>query len=273
MRVASFDFAESELLAELYAQALESVDVPVVRLGVAGPREVVAPALELDRIDLVPEYLGTAIRYFGASAGSPGVDISSPSVGSLQRLLDPRGLVVLDDARAQDANAIFVRSDFSEVGNIVTISDLADLAGLAGELRFGGPVECPDRPLCLLGLSEVYGLEFADFVPQRSVEITAAALSRDEIDVGLAFTTSPVLDDDSFTILVDDLQLQPPENVVPVIRQDALDRWGSAARVALNDLSAALSTSDLRAMNRSVSDGTSVAEVASAWLAANVDGE
>jgi osmoprotectant transport system substrate-binding protein len=262
VRIASFDFAESELLAELYAQALERVEVPVTRLGVVGPREIVAPSLELDRIDLVPEYLGTALQYF-ATADSQDIDSTTASSVALQQLLAPHGLVVLDAAAAQDANAIFVRSDFAKVGNIVTIGDLS---GRSAELRFGGPVECPDRPLCLIGLSEVYGLEFAEFVPQRSVAITAEALRRDEIDVGLAFTTSPELDDDTFTILDDDMNLQPLENVVPVIRQSALDRWGPAARDALDELSV-LTTTELRAMNRLVSDGSSMSEVVANWLA------
>lgn len=264
VRIASFDFAESELLAELYAQVLDAAGVPVIRLGVVGPREIVAPSLEVDRIDLVPEYLGTATRFFGDTNDSEDVDSTQASTGGLQRLLAPRGLVALDAAAAQNSNAIVVTSEFATEGDIVTISDLA---GRAATLRFGGPVECPDRPLCLLGLVEVYGLEFAEFVPQRSVALTAEALRRDEIDVGLAFTTSPVLDDDSYTVLEDDRRLQPSENVVPVIRRSALDRWGDEVSRALNGLSALLTTRDLRAMNRRVADGGSVAEVASSWRA------
>jgi osmoprotectant transport system substrate-binding protein len=264
VRIASFDFAESGLLAELYAQVLDAAGVPVIRLGVVGPREIVAPSLELDRLDLVPEYLGTAIRFFGDTTDSEGVDSTQASTGALQRLLTPRGLVALDAADAQNSNAIVVTSEFAMEGDMVTISDLARQATT---LRFGGPVECPDRPLCLLGLIEVYGLEFAEFVPQRSVALTAEALRRDEIEVGLAFMTSPVLDDDAFTVLEDDRRLQPSENVIPVIRRSALDRWGAEVGQALDGLSALLTTRDLRAMNRRVADGTGVAEVASSWLA------
>ena len=264
MRVASFDFAESELLAELYAQVLDAAGVPVIRLGVVGPREIVAPSLELDRIDLVPEYLGTAIRFFADTNDSADVDSTQASTGGLQRVLTPRGLVALDAAAAQNSNAIVVTSEFAREGDIVTIGDLASRAPT---LRFGGPVECPDRPLCLLGLVDVYGVEFAEFVPQRSVALTAEALRRDEIDVGLVFTTSPVLDDDTLTVLEDDLRLQPSENVVPVIRRSALDRWGAEVSQALNGLSALLTTRDLRAMNRRVADGAGIAEVVASWRA------
>ncbi len=259
MRIASFDFPESELLAELYAQALEEGGVPVVRLGPVGPREIVAPALELDRVDLVPEYLGTALRFFGASTTPSDSTASEADLGDL---LAGRGLIALDAASAQDANAIITtRGIASELG-LVSISDLS---AHAATLRFGGPVECPDRPLCLQGLRDLYGLQFASFVSQGSLAVTAEALRRDEIDVGLMFTTATELADPELVALLDDLGLQPAENVIPLLSQSALDRWGSPATEALNAVSA-LTTDELREMNRLVGDGAPVAEVVSAWL-------
>jgi osmoprotectant transport system substrate-binding protein len=260
MRVASFDFAESELLAELYAQSLEEADVPVVRLGRVGPREVVAPALELDRIDLVPEYLGSALKFFGASAISSN---STASQAALADLLAPRGLTALEAAVAQNANAIVTTKRLAaDLG----LADISDLSAHAATLRFGGTVECPDRPLCLAGLKDLYGLEFASFVPQSSLAVTAEALRLGEIEVGLMFTTAAELADPQLTLLRDDLGLQPPENVIPLLRQSALDRWGTTATQAINDVAALLTTDDLREMNRLVDDGSQVAEVASSWL-------
>src|SRR5512145_559767 len=73
--VASFSFPESDLLAEIYAQALEGVGVPVRREVDVGPRELVQPALRQGLVDLVPEYLGTAL-----SSVSPDstVDVGDP---------------------------------------------------------------------------------------------------------------------------------------------------------------------------------------------------
>ena len=260
LRVASFDFAESELLAELYAQALESAGLPVVRMGRVGPREVVAPAIELDRVDLVPEYLGTALQFYGATTTDPD---PTTSAAALADRLAPRGLRALEPAAAQDANAVVVTRSFAAEHDLSAISDLVDLAA---DLRFGGPVECPERPLCLVGLRDVYGLEFAAFIPQRSLPVTAEALRLGEIDVGLLFTTSSEADDDTLVLLEDDRRLQPAENVVPVARESALARWGPGVSEALNRISAALGTTDLREMNRAVSDGMAVSDVASAWL-------
>src|SRR5512133_1113598 len=52
LTVTSFDFPESEILAELYAQALRSHGYPVEVVPRLGPREIVEPALEQDRVDL-----------------------------------------------------------------------------------------------------------------------------------------------------------------------------------------------------------------------------
>jgi osmoprotectant transport system substrate-binding protein len=59
--VASFDFTESALLAEVFAQAREGAGVPVRRELRLGPRELVLPALRQGRVDVVPEYLGSAL--------------------------------------------------------------------------------------------------------------------------------------------------------------------------------------------------------------------
>lgn len=254
MRIASFDFVESELLAELYAQVLESGGTPVVRLGPAGPREVVAPALELDRIDLVPEYLGTASGHFGAT---------STDVAGLSEAVAPRGLVVLQPADAEDVNVFVMKTDAAEANGFTRLSDLVDFAPTA---TLGATVECPDRPLCLPGLRDTYGLNWADFQPQRSLLLTADALLSGEIDVGLMFSTSAELNTPRLFVLEDDRGLQPPENVVPIVRADALDRWQLTGSDPLAELSSRLTTGDLRAMNERVGDDEPIESVAHSWL-------
>lgn len=255
LRVAAFDFAESELLAELYAQAIEGRGIPVDRLGAVGPREIVAPALQLGHVDLVVEYVGTAARHHGASGGG---------IADLRDAIAPSGLLALEPSSARDTNVLVVTWRTADAHDLSRVSDLAPLAP---DLRFGGPVECPERPLCLRGLDDVYGIRFGEFVPQLSLQTTAAALERDEIDVGLLFSTSAVLVDGPFVVLEDDRGLQPADDVVPVVRADALERWGPEVRAASDAVSAQLSTGDLRALNRRVEEGDPVPEVAADWLA------
>lgn len=262
IRIASFDFAESILLAEMYALVIESTGTPVVRLGPIGPREIVAPALELGHVDLVPEYLGTALRYAGSLEPNP--DTLTARVELVERL-SPRGLTALDAAAAEDKNVFVVGVEAAERADLRTISDLAPIAS---GLVFGGPPECPDRPLCLAGLEDVYGLRFREFVPQRSLRFTAEALRRGEIDVAVMFSTDSSLASFDLVVLDDDRNLQPAENVLPVVRVDALGRWGPEVAEAANALSAALTTVELRILNVRADQEASVERVAREWLAA-----
>ena len=248
IRVASFDFSESELLAEIYAQALEKADVPVVRLGAVGPREIVIPAMRNAQVDLVPEYLGTALRFVGIDDPPDELTAAADLLGAE---FDEFDLLVLSPSAAVDSNVFVVSTTTSESLGLTALSDLA----VAELPRFGGPAECPDRPFCLKGLEATYGVTFDEFVTQPSLEFTGEALRRDEIDVGLMFSTSPELDADDLVALEDDRNLQPPDNVVPVVRRQPMERWGSELRDALDRVSAALSTGQLRTMNRLVAEG------------------
>ena len=260
LRVASFDFVESEILAEVYAQAAERVGVTIERLGAVGPREVVIPAVRNEHVDLVPEYVGSALRFAGATE-TPGDPREAAS--ALAERADEFGIAVLTPSAAVDQNVVVVSTDTAALLGVTAISDLAG----TGLNRFGGPAECPERPFCLVGLRETYGLTFDEFVAQPSLAFTAEALRRGEIDVGLMFSTSPELEAPDLVVLADDRRLQPPENVVPIVRDEALEFWGADLRGALDDVSAMLTTTDLRRMNGLVADGATVRNVARQWLA------
>jgi osmoprotectant transport system substrate-binding protein len=255
VRIASFDFDESALVAELYAQTLEAAGIPVFRLGVIGPREVIAPALEQGLIDLVPEYLGTAGNHFGSA---------SVGVAPLTAALEPRGLVVLEPAPAQDVNVLVV---LEATASALDLTSTSDLSAAASTMRIGGPVECPARPLCLDGLRTTYGIEFAEFVPERTLAATAEALQREEIDVGVMFSTAPEIGAGPFVVLDDDLGLQPPDNVVPLLRAATIERWGPELAQALDRVSARLTTDELRTMNARVSGGDTIDETVADWIA------
>ena len=72
-------------------------------------------------------------------------------------------------------------------------------------LTLGGPPECPERPFCLLGLKETYGLEFKEFVPlDAGGPLTVQALTGGQIQVGLLFTSDPAIATNGFVLLEDD---------------------------------------------------------------------
>ena len=262
IRIGAFNFTESEVLAELYAQALEAEGLPVARIGPVGSREIVEPALELGLLDVIPEYAGTLLEFVNLGAGEATADTEA-TMARLRARLASRGLVALAPASAQDRNALVIRKDFAAARGVRTISDLVPHAS---SLTFGGPPECPERFFCLLGLREIYGLEFAAFTPFPFGDVIAAGLANNEIQVGLVFSTDPVLTDPSLVVLTDDRGLQPAENVTPVIRQDALERWGSGLAVTLDAVSAALTTVDLVTLNSLAGEpDADIAVIARAW--------
>jgi osmoprotectant transport system substrate-binding protein len=262
--VASFNFPESVILAELYAQALEEVGVSVARQREVGPRELMEPALEQGLVDLVPEYLGSALAYLDPSSAGVPLDAGTTS-RRLAEILDGRGVVVLGHAPAQNQNAIVVTS---ETAARYGLSKVSDLAPVAAELVFVGPPECRNRPFCLTGLRETYGLEFKSFLSLDSGgRQTRAALSGGDADVGLLFVTDGHLADGDFVLLDDDRGLQPAENIVPLVRRSAVERWGDPLVQRLEAVSSALTTEALTEMNTEVAtDGESPAEVAADWL-------
>jgi osmoprotectant transport system substrate-binding protein len=264
LRLASFDFPESRMLAELYGQQLRRAGFRVEVLSGLGTREVVAPALEQGLVDLVLDYTGTLLDYAGgSSADAHGTPAAVRA--TLAGRLSARGLSVLAYAPAEDANGFAVRTAFAREHGLRRLSDLR---GLAGGLTFGGPPECPQRRYCLSGLRETYGLGFAAFEPQPSRPATATALETGEIDVGLLETTYGRLVDGRVTLLADDLGLQPRENVVPVVRTEVVRRYGARLTDALDRLSARLETADLVALNRLAAvDPRSPADLAAGYLA------
>jgi osmoprotectant transport system substrate-binding protein len=263
IRVGSFDFPESVLLANLYAAALQEHGYRVRVMPNVGARELVGPALALGLVDLVPEYQGSALAFFGLAAHRSTVD-GRGTHAALAGSLAPLGIVPLAAALAENANAVVVTAKTAAQHKLGAIGDLR---ALAPRMVFGGPPECPQRPLCLPGLGSVYGLHFKAFVPLDSGgPLTLQALVTGEIDVAEFYTTDPAINEDSLVVLADDRGLQPAENVTPVIRRDVLARYGTGLATRIDAVSSRLTTAELRGLNAQAARGRPVADVAARWL-------
>jgi osmoprotectant transport system substrate-binding protein len=261
--VASFDFPESDLLAEIYAQALDAAGVPVRRERNLGPRELVLPALQQGLVDVVPEYLGTALTSL-----APGSRANLNEVTAVRSALDaalrPWGLRSLEPATASDQNGLVVTRATAARFGLRTVSDLADIAG---RLTFAGTPECATRQYCLVGLRRVYGLRFHHFVPLATEAQRAAALTENGAGVALMFTTDGRLASGDLVLLRDDKNLQPAENLVPVVSTRVVERYGDLVVRTLNRVSAQLTPENLLFLNWRVGvDGKNVDDEAGGWL-------
>jgi osmoprotectant transport system substrate-binding protein len=263
--VGSFNFAESELLAEIYSQALEANRYSVRRAFGLGPREFVAPALAKGLVELVPEYAGTAVQFLSLGATAPVADVGVTH-DALVSAVAGGGVTALEPSPAQTANAFVVTR---QLADRLGLRSLSDVTRVAPELSMGGPPECPSRPSCLVGLESVYGWKVGRFVPlDAGGPVTFQALTEGAIDLALLFTTDPAMDDERFVELADDRRLQPAENVTPLVRTEIVDRWGQNVVDVIDGVSARLTTDGLRNLNGRVDTGTPTRVVAADWLAA-----
>lgn len=263
LRIASYDFSESVLLAQLYAVALRANGFRTRVVAELGSREVVDPALMQGAVDIVPEYIGSALT-FVTGGSSRSTTPAQVAYSRLRAAFAARGVVTLDYAQAQDGNGFVVKR---EAATRHGWSRMSDLVSAAPSLVFGGPPECVERQLCLRGLRTTYGLRFREFRIFNDQSVTAQALLTGEIDVGLLNTTNAALTDDRLLLLDDDRHLQPADNVVPVVNRAALRRAGPRLGAVLDAVSAHLDTSDLVAMNHAVDvSRRDPRAVATGWL-------
>lgn len=153
LRVGSVTFSESQIMAQLYAQALRAHGYEVTLVPSVSSREVLFPAMENGEVDIAPEYIQSLLVYLDDNAESVEPD---EGVERIEELL-PEGLALLEPSQAQDQNALVVTAETAERYQLESVSDLLDVED---PLVVGGPPECPERPLCIPGYEEVYGLQF-----------------------------------------------------------------------------------------------------------------
>ena len=249
-------FAESQIVAEMYAAVLEDAGYEVDRQA-SETREVRLPAMESGEIDVAPEYLATLLSVLDPE--SERVSDPEDALAELEPLVSDMGLALLEPSEAVDTNVFVVTQEMAE--NYTTISDLAPDAS---ELTLGGPAECPKRPYCIPGLEEVYGIEFGDFKPLEYGPATVAALEAGEVDVALLFSTDGIIDERDLVVLEDDKNLQAADNITPLVTQEVLN---DEVQSLLDDVSATLTTENVTELNTRVSvDQEDPAEVAREFL-------
>lgn len=238
-------FAEAQIVAEMYAQVLENAGYNVERQLDIGARDVSQAALNNGEIDVVPEYLTSLLLFLDPDA-TPSSD-ATETAAKVRDALEGDGFVLLQPSEANDTNAIVVTEETAREHNLEKVSDLAPIAG---ELTFGGPPECPERPLCEIGLKETYDITFGDF---RALDaggaLTVAALDGGEIDVALLFSTSSVIEDRGFVVLEDDKNLQAADHITPLVREEIVNEEITAL---LNNVSDTLTTENITQMNSRV---------------------
>lgn len=261
IRIGSQKFSESRTLAEVYAQYLKAKGFRVSVEAPIADRTQLLAAMVKGTVDLELDYTGSAVTELGGKAEAD----PEKTFATLQKLLEPKGLVATTQSPAANANALVALTSWADENKVTKISDLARLDG---PLTLGGAPECAERLDCLAGYNgPTYRLGLK-FTPVAYGPALVAALEANEIDVAQYGSTAPELAGGTIRILEDDKGLQSAQNVVPVLRKKVVT---AKLTEALDALSAQITTKDLSAWNLAT-DGKAKedpADVAQAWLEKN----
>jgi osmoprotectant transport system substrate-binding protein len=256
--VGSQDYYSNEIIAEIYAQALESNGFTVDRQFRIGQREVYLPDIEGGKIDVFPEYTGSLLQALDKTAKGGTADAT---YSELKAAL-PKNLSVLDKADATDQNSWTVTQAFAKKYNL---TDIASLKNVTEPITVGGNSELETRPYGPTALKDKYGVTIAGFTPVEDSggPLTVKALVDNQIQLANIYTADPNIKSNNLVALADPDGLFFPDNVVPVVSKKVDDK----AAGVINKVQAALSAKDLVDLNaKSVNEQQSADVIAKAWL-------
>ena len=247
--VASKPFGESYLLAEMFAQLLESAGVAVERRPGLGATEIAFSALRTSAIDVYPEYTGTGLvailrdSVTEAMRRDPRVAFARVSSEFVSRY----GVRWLPPLGFQNGYAIAVRRETATRLQLRTLSD----AARAGVVLSGGfTSDFIGRSDGFAGLAKAYGLVLKTVRPLAPA-VKYEALSTGSVDIIDGYSTDGLLAKYDLITLDDDRHFFPPYEAAALVSPRVVsDRPEVIA--ALSRLSGRLTEAMVRSWNRRV---------------------
>ncbi len=258
--VASKPFAESFVLAEMFARLLEERGYAVERRPGLGATEIAFEALRTDEIDVYPEYTGTGLL---AILGEDPPASSAAAYRRVASVFEERwGVRWLPPLGFENTYAVAVRPETADSLGLATLSDLARAAG---GLVAGFTPDFIGRADGLPGLRAAYGLEPRE-VRALLQAVKYQALAEGRVDVIDGYATDGQIARYGLTVLADDRGFFPPYDASALVsRRLVQDRPG--ALLVLSELSGRIDEPLMRELNRRVEvEGDDVADVAAAGL-------
>ena len=256
--IGSAGFPESELLANLYAEALRAAGVKVTVHANIGERPAYLAALGDGSIGAVPEYTGAILDY--VSKGNPARS-SADVYAQLQQQAGLAGWTVSNYAAAQDVDTVTVTRKTADKYHLRSIGDLRTVART---LAFGAPAPFQTVSYGTSALRTAYGVTFGRFVAlSPGGSITQSALRNGTVDAADIFSTDPVIARDGLVTLDDPAGIFAAENVVLLISQKVATQPMVDAADRLN---ARLDTATLASLVQKVASGSESASVAREWV-------
>ena len=242
--IGSKNFTEQLVLGEIIAQQIENkTNLPVERRFYLAGTYICHQAILGGRIDIYPEYTGTALTAIlkEQPSSNPQQIYKQVNTEYARRF----NLVVGKTFGFNDTFAIEIRGEDARRLGLKTISQAA---AYAPQWRAGFGYEFMERPDGYKGLAATYGLRFAEPPRIMDLGLLARALKDKQVDLAAGNTTDGLIPALDLFVLEDDRHYFPPYEAVPIIRQEMLARHPEVGK-ALDHLAGKISDDDMRHLN------------------------
>lgn len=245
--VASKNFTEQLLLGEIIAQHLErSTGLPVVRRFYLAGTFICHQALLAGRVDLYVEYTGTALTAILKEHPSPDhQEVYRRVKDAYARRF---GLIVEEPLGFENSFAVVIRGEDARRLGVWTLSDAARYAP---QWHVAVGYEFLERPDGFKGMTQTYGLRFAEAPRVMDLGLIYRALKEKQVDMAVGSTTDGLIEALDLVVLKDDRHYFPPYDAVPIVRRQLLDQ-NPAVATALSQLAGQITAEDMRRMNYAV---------------------
>jgi osmoprotectant transport system substrate-binding protein len=245
--IGSKDFTEQLVLGEMFAQIIENrTHLPVERRFYLAGTFICQQAILAGRIDIYPEYTGTALT--AVLKQQPSGDKLDVYQRVKQAYQTKFNLAVGRPLGFNDTFAIVIRGDDARRLHLTTVSQAA---AFAPKWRAGFGYEFMERPDGYKGLVASYGLRFAEAPRIMNLGLTTRALKERQVDLIAGNNTDGLIPALDLFVLEDDHHYFPPYEAVAVMREEMLKNHPEVAE-ALDALSGAISDEDMRRLNYAV---------------------
>jgi osmoprotectant transport system substrate-binding protein len=261
--VGSKNFTEQKILGEIYAQGLQAAGYEVETELSLGDENIALRSLQEGQIDAYPEYTGTALGSFFDVAAAEIPKDEQDAFEQAKAGFAEENLTAFPPTPFTSSNEVGLTAAKAKELGVRTISDLE---GKAQDLTLYGSPECRQRQDCLLGLQEVYGLDFRRFVPV-ALDLRHEVLKKGQADLSIVFTTDPQIPRERFVLLEDDKGMFPPYNSMLVARDEIVEQAGPDFEATVAKVQEGLTDEVMQELNARVDlDKKEPAQVATEYL-------
>jgi osmoprotectant transport system substrate-binding protein len=255
----------SELIAEIYGQALEKAEFRIARKKAFATSGELLAAMAAGKVQLAGMTTQSVLALLASSSPSSTVATTPPTTlsstpastpsstpaanpnSTTQQAAEivkglPENLEIGTPTTAEDKDVVFCAKTFTDANSIVTLTDLGTKSGTA-------TLAAPDgfdaaAPLGAAGLKSLYNIEFKAVVPTETAK-TIEAVTGGTADCGVGRSADPALAAVTVTVLEDDKVLVPNDVILPLFTKDI---GTDDVVTAIDAISARLTPDSLRAM-------------------------